>query len=100
MSRTDNINKSFDPSEAESRLYSGWMNKGYFKPSGDTSKESFCIVMPPPNITGQLHMGHALDNTLQDILVRYKRMKGFDTLWVPGTDHASIATEARIVATM
>ena len=100
MGRTDNISKAFDPKEAESRLYSEWMNKGYFKPSGDTSKDSFCIVMPPPNITGQLHMGHALDNTLQDILVRYKRMKGFDTLWVPGTDHASIATEARIVATM
>ncbi|MBR3032366.1 MAG: valine--tRNA ligase [Clostridiales bacterium] len=100
MGRTDNISKAFDPKEAESRLYSEWMNKGYFKPSGDTSKESFCIVMPPPNITGQLHMGHALDNTLQDVLVRYKRMKGFDTLWIPGTDHASIATEARIVATM
>ena len=75
MGRTDNISKAFDPKEAESRLYSEWMNKGYFKPSGDTSKDSFCIVMPPPNITGQLHMGHALDNTLQDILVRYKRMK-------------------------
>ena len=76
------------------------MSAGYFKPDEDPSKESFSIVMPPPNITGQLHMGHALDNTLQDILTRYKRMRGYSVLWLPGTDHASIATEARIVEQM
>ena len=100
MARIDNINKSFDPVEAESRLYKRWMSAGYFKPDEDPSKESFSIVMPPPNITGQLHMGHALDNTLQDILTRYKRMRGYSVLWLPGTDHASIATEARIVEQM
>ncbi len=96
----DHINKAFDPNEAEPRLYYNWMDNGYFKPDEDESKEPFCVVMPPPNITGQLHMGHALDNTLQDILIRYKRMKGYSTLWVPGTDHASIATEAKIVEAM
>ncbi len=100
MARIDSISKTFDPNEAEPRLYNEWNSKGYFKPDPDTSKDAFSIVMPPPNITGQLHMGHALDNTLQDILVRYKRMKGFSTLWVPGTDHASIATEAKIVEAM
>ncbi|MCR5529314.1 MAG: valine--tRNA ligase [Saccharofermentans sp.] len=100
MARIDSISKTFDPNEAEPRLYNEWSSKGYFKPDPDTSKDAFSIVMPPPNITGQLHMGHALDNTLQDILVRYKRMKGFSTLWVPGTDHASIATEAKIVEAM
>ena len=98
--RTDGISKSFDPNEAEPRLYSEWMNKGYFGAKVDPDKKPFCVVMPPPNITGQLHMGHALDNTLQDILIRYKRMKGFEALWVPGTDHASIATEAKIVEKM
>ncbi|MCQ2481887.1 MAG: valine--tRNA ligase [Clostridia bacterium] len=96
----EHINKAFEPNEAEPRLYNGWSEKGYFKPDNTEGKEPFCVVMPPPNITGQLHMGHALDNTLQDILVRYKRMKGFSTLWVPGTDHASIATEAKIVEQM
>ncbi len=100
MAKIDSISKTFDPNEAEPRLYNEWSSKGYFKPDPDTSKEAFSIVMPPPNITGQLHMGHALDNTLQDILVRYKRMKGYSTLWVPGTDHASIATEAKIVEAM
>ena len=100
MAKIDSISKTFDPNEAEPRLYNQWNEKGYFKPDPDTSKEAFSIVMPPPNITGQLHMGHALDNTLQDILVRYKRMKGYSTLWVPGTDHASIATEAKIVEAM
>ncbi len=100
MPRIDNINKTFDPNEAEQRLYSRWMEAGYFKPDEDPSKEAFSIVMPPPNITGQLHMGHALDNTLQDILARYKRMRGYSVLWLPGTDHASIATEARIVEQM
>ena len=100
MAKIDRINKVFDPNEAEPRLYNEWMNKGYFKPDETPGKDAFSIVMPPPNITGQLHMGHALDNTLQDILVRYKRMRGYSTLWVPGTDHASIATEAKIVEAM
>ena len=97
MARIDNISKTFNPNEAEPRLYNEWLDKGYFKPSDDKTKTPFSIVMPPPNITGQLHMGHALDNTLQDILTRFKRMSGYAALWVPGTDHASIATEARIV---
>ncbi len=100
MAKIDGINKTFDPNEAEPRLYNRWNDNGYFKPDEDEAKKPFSIVMPPPNITGQLHMGHALDNTLQDILVRYKRMRGFSTLWVPGTDHASIATEAKIVEQM
>ena len=100
MARIDSISKAFDPNEAESRLYEKWTSSGYFKPKAGKTGKKFSIVMPPPNITGQLHMGHALDNTLQDTLTRYKRMSGYETLWVPGTDHASIATEARIVATM
>ena len=100
MARIDGISKTFNPNEEEPRLYKNWMEKGYFKPSEDKTKKRFSIVMPPPNITGQLHMGHALDNTLQDILTRYKRMAGYAALWLPGTDHASIATEARIVAEM
>ena len=100
MARIDSVNKVFDPNEAEPRLYNEWKDKGYFKPDSNPEKEAFSIVMPPPNITGQLHMGHALDNTLQDILVRYKRMRGYSTLWLPGTDHASIATEAKIVEQM
>ena len=100
MARIDNISKTFNPNEAEPRLYNEWLDKGYFKPSDDKTKTPFSIVMPPPNITGQLHMGHALDNTLQDILTRFKRMSGYAALWVPGTDHASIATEAKIVAQM
>ncbi len=94
------LSKQYSPAEIEDRLYTEWENKGYFKPSDDREKPTYTIVIPPPNITGQLHMGHALDNTLQDILIRYKRMKGFSTLWVPGTDHASIATEAKIVEQM
>ena len=100
MARIDGISKTFNPNEEEPKLYKNWMEKGYFKPSEDRSKKRFSIAMPPPNITGQLHMGHALDNTLQDILTRYKRMAGYAALWLPGTDHASIATEARIVAEM
>ena len=98
--RTDGISKHFEPNEAEPRIYSDWMEKGYFHAEVNKDKTPFCVVMPPPNITGQLHMGHALDNTLQDILIRYKRMKGFEALWLPGTDHASIATEAKIVEQM
>jgi len=87
----------YNPSEVEDRIYQSWIEGKYFHANLDESKTPYTIVIPPPNITGQLHMGHALDNTLQDILIRYHRMKGFDTLWVPGTDHASIATEAKIV---
>ena len=90
------IAKTYDPSEIEDRLYKFWDESGYFKPDEDESKTPFSIVIPPPNVTGQLHMGHALDETLQDILVRYKRMQGFSTLWVPGTDHAGIATQIKV----
>lgn len=100
MARIDSISKAFDPNEAETRLYKNWVDNGYFKPKAGKTGKKFSIVMPPPNITGQLHMGHALDNTLQDALTRYKRMGGYETLWVPGTDHASIATEAKIVEQM
>lgn len=89
--------KSFNPADFEGRIYETWCKKGYFTPVIDKTKEPYCIVMPPPNITGQLHMGHACNNTLQDIFIRYKRMQGFCTLWLPGTDHASIATEVKIV---
>ncbi len=90
----------YDPSSFEDRLYAMWSENGYFTPLRDDTKTPFTMVIPPPNITGQLHMGHALDNTLQDILARYKRMCGYPTLWLPGTDHASIATEAKIVEAM
>lgn len=90
--------KSYDHKSVEDRLYEKWEKSGYFRAKDkNENKPSYCIVMPPPNITGQLHMGHALDETLQDVLIRYKRMSGFETLWVPGTDHASIATEVKIV---
>ncbi len=93
--------KTYAPQEFEERIYSAWCEENLFAPDmTDPAKPNYSIVIPPPNITGQLHMGHALDNTLQDILIRYKRMKGFSTLWLPGTDHASIATEAKIVEAM
>ncbi|MEG1614761.1 MAG: valine--tRNA ligase [Oscillospiraceae bacterium] len=92
--------KHYDPQEVEDRIYSSWIDGDYFHAKLDTNKSPYTIVIPPPNITGQLHMGHALDNTLQDILIRYRRMQGFDALWIPGTDHASIATEAKIVEAM
>ncbi len=88
--------KNYNPAEFEDRIYEDWCNKGYFKPDGDDKKPAFSIVIPPPNVTGQLHMGHALDETLQDILVRTKRMQGYSTLWVPGTDHAGIATQIKV----
>ena len=94
------LEKTYSPASFEERIYSEWCDKKYFTPVIDKSKPSYSIVIPPPNITGQLHMGHALDNTLQDILIRYKRMSGYCTLWLPGTDHASIATEAKIVEAM
>ena len=92
--------KQYEPRNVEDRTYKAWIDGGYFKAPCDPNKKTYTIVIPPPNITGQLHMGHALDNTLQDILIRYKRMQGFDTLWLPGTDHASIATEVKIVEKM
>jgi valyl-tRNA synthetase len=90
--------KTYDPSSMEGRLYEKWEKNGYFHAKVDRSKRPFTIVMPPPNITGQLHMGHALDNTMQDILIRFKRMQGYNALWQPGTDHASIATEVRVMS--
>ena len=89
--------KTYDPQGIESRLYKKWEDNGYFHATVDRSKKPFTIVMPPPNITGQLHMGHALDNTMQDILIRYKRMQGYNALWQPGTDHAAIATEVKVI---
>ena len=92
--------KTYDPKNIEKRLYDRWVEKGWFKASVNPDRKAYTIVMPPPNITGQLHMGHGMDETLQDILIRFKRMQGYETLWQPGTDHASIATEARIVSEM
>ena len=91
------LNDKFNPKDFEERLYEMWETKGYFKPSDDKTKEPYCIMMPPPNVTGKLHMGHALDDTIQDILIRYKRMQGYRTLWLPGTDHAAISTEMKVV---
>ncbi len=94
------LEKNYDPKQIEDRLYKKWIDNKYFHAEPDSKKKPFTIVIPPPNITGQLHMGHALDNTMQDILIRYKRMQGFNTLWQPGTDHASIATEVKIIETL
>ena len=92
--------KQYDPSQVEDRIYQFWLDGGYFHAKADPAKKPYTIVMPPPNVTGQLHMGHAVDNTMQDILIRHKRMQGYAALWVPGTDHASIATEAKVVEAM
>ena len=92
----EELAKNYDPQAFEDRIYKKWCDKGYFKPDPDSKKKPFSIVIPPPNVTGQLHMGHALDETLQDILVRTKRMQGYSTLWVPGTDHAGIATQIKV----
>lgn len=94
------LNNKYNPKDFEEKLYKEWEKKGYFKPNMDKTKESYCIMMPPPNVTGKLHMGHALDDTIQDILIRFKRMQGFNTLWLPGSDHAAIATEVKVVAKM
>ncbi len=91
------LNDKFNPKEFEDRIYEDWEKKGYFKPSMDKTKESYCIMMPPPNVTGKLHMGHALDDTIQDILIRFKRMQGYNTLWLPGSDHSAISTEMKVV---
>ena len=100
MKEAHKLNDKFNPKDFEGKLYKEWEEKGYFKPSMDKTKESYCIMMPPPNVTGKLHMGHALDGTIQDILIRFKRMQGFSALWLPGTDHASIATEVKVVEAM
>ena len=94
------LSKSYEPSQVEDKIYKFWQDGGYFNAKIEKNKKPYTIVMPPPNITGHLHMGHALDETLQDILIRFKRMQGYSTLWLPGTDHASIATEAKIVESM
>jgi valyl-tRNA synthetase len=91
------LKERYNPKDFEDKLYEEWEKKGYFKPSMDKRKESYCIMMPPPNVTGKLHMGHALDDTIQDILIRFKRMQGYNTLWLPGSDHASISTEMKVV---
>ena len=96
MSEQKNISTTYDPKEFEERIYKNWEEKKYFSPEIDKSKKPYSIVMPPPNITGRLHLGHALDNTLQDMLIRFKRMQGYCTLWLPGQDHASIATEVKV----
>ena len=94
------MSKTYNPIEFEKRIYSDWENSGCFTAKVDKNKLPFTIVIPPPNITGQLHMGHALNDTLQDTLIRFKRMQGYSALWLPGTDHASIATEVKIVEQM
>ena len=90
------LEKNYNPSEIEDRLYHKWLEKKYFHAEVNRDKKPFTIVMPPPNITGKLHMGHALDNTMQDIIIRFKRMQGYEALWIPGTDHASISTEVKV----
>ena len=94
------LEKNYNPSEIEDKLYDKWLTKKYFHAEPNPDKKPFTIVMPPPNITGQLHMGHALDNTMQDILIRYKRMQGYEALWQPGTDHAAIATEVKVIESL
>ena len=88
--------KGYDPHAVEDKWYQYWEEHKYFRATVDPNREPFCIVMPPPNVTGQLHMGHALDNTLQDVLTRWRRMQGYNALWLPGTDHAGIATQAKV----
>ena len=92
-----NLAKTYDPKDFEDRIYDEWEKSGAFKAERDPGKKPYTIVMPPPNITGQLHMGHALDQTLQDVLTRFKRLQGYSALWLPGSDHASIATEVKVV---
>ena len=92
-----NIENKYNPKDFEEQLYKQWEEDGCFKPSMDERKEPYCIMMPPPNVTGKLHMGHALDDTIQDILIRTKRMQGYDCLWLPGSDHAAISTEMKVV---
>ena len=97
MNSNQILEGKYNPKDFEESLYQRWEEKGYFKPSMDKNKEPYCIMMPPPNVTGKLHMGHALDGTIQDVLIRFKRMQGYDCLWLPGTDHAAISTEMKVV---
>ena len=97
MKKDHKLNDKFNPKDFEDKIYEKWEEKNYFKPSDDKTKESYCIMMPPPNVTGKLHMGHALDDTIQDVLIRYKRMRGYRTLWLPGSDDAAISTEMKVV---
>ena len=97
MSKEEILDNKYEPKNFETAIYQEWEQRGYFKPSMDEKKEPYCIMMPPPNVTGKLHMGHALDGTIQDVLIRYKRMQGYDCLWLPGTDHAAISTEMKVV---
>ena len=97
MTEEHNIPKVYDPASVEKKWYEFWEKNRYFHAEPEPGKKPFSIVIPPPNITGKLHMGHALDNTLQDILIRYKRMQGYEALWQPGTDHAAIATEVKVI---
>ena len=90
------LEKKYNHQEVEQNKYETWKTKGYFKADSTSSKEPFCIVIPPPNVTGKLHLGHAWDVTLQDLIIRYKRMQGYDCLWLPGMDHAGIATQAKV----
>ncbi|MBR6748074.1 MAG: class I tRNA ligase family protein, partial [Clostridia bacterium] len=90
--------KTYEPQSTEKRLYEFWEKSGFFHAEVDENKKPFTIVIPPPNVTGQLHMGHALDETMQDILIRHKRMQGYSALWLPGTDHAGIATQIKVEA--
>jgi len=92
----EELDKKYDHKEVEKNTYNEWKSKNYFK-AGDLSKKPFCIVIPPPNVTGKLHIGHAWDTAIQDIIIRYKRMQGYDALWLPGMDHAAIATESKVV---
>lgn len=94
------MEKTYNPKEFEEKLYKFWNDSGFFTAKVDKNKEPFTIVIPPPNVTGQLHMGHALNNAIQDTIVRFKRMQGYSTLWLPGVDHASIATEVKVVEKM
>ena len=97
MNYNHKLNDKYNPKDFEEKIYKETEEKGYFKANMNKEKESYCIMMPPPNVTGKLHMGHALDGTIQDILIRFKRMQGYNTLWLPGSDHASIATEMKVV---
>ncbi|MFK5290659.1 class I tRNA ligase family protein, partial [Lactococcus lactis] len=95
---TNELTPKFNPTEVEEGRYEKWLEADVFKPSGNPDAEPYSIVIPPPNVTGKLHLGHAWDTTLQDIIIRQKRMQGFDTLWLPGMDHAGIATQAKVAA--
>ena len=90
------LDKRYDPHKVEEGKYENWKSQGYFT-AGDKSKQAFSMVIPPPNVTGKLHLGHAWDTTIQDIIIRYKKMQGFDALWLPGMDHAGIATQAKVM---